>query len=232
MKETAIYVHIPFCDHKCIYCDFYSIVSYDNLNNYLSAIKKEIEFYAERERKNREIISIFFGGGTPSFVEPEYIGEIITAIKEQFNVRESAEITLETNPGTVDKEKIKKFINAGINRISIGIQSFNEDELKFLTRIHNKENAIRTVYYAGEAGLENISIDLIFNLPKQTKEKWKFNLDTAFTLPIKKPYEFLTRRVYRSLGSHKRSARDSNPQALSGARFRGECNTILPALLE
>lgn len=185
MKETAIYVHIPFCDHKCIYCDFYSIVSYDNLNNYLSAIKKEIEFYAERERKNREIISIFFGGGTPSFVEPEYIGEIITAIKEQFNVRESAEITLETNPGTVDKEKIKKFINAGINRISIGIQSFNEDELKFLTRIHNKENAIRTVYYAGEAGLENISIDLIFNLPKQTKEKWKFNLDTAFTLPIK-----------------------------------------------
>ncbi len=184
MKETAIYVHIPFCDHKCIYCDFYSIVSYDNLNNYLNAITKEIEFYGKNESKNRNIISIFFGGGTPSFVEPEYIGKIIKSLHDNFNIDPNAEITLETNPGTVDKEKIKRFIDVGINRISIGIQSFNEDELEFLTRIHDKETAISTVYNAHEAGLNNISIDLIFNLPNQTLEKWKSNLETAFKLPI------------------------------------------------
>lgn len=184
MKETAIYVHIPFCDHKCIYCDFYSIVSYDNLNNYLTALKNEIEFYASNERNNREIISIFFGGGTPSFVEPSYIGEIIESIQSNFQLKEKCEITLETNPGTVTKQKIEKFIEAGINRVSIGIQSFNEDELKFLTRIHDKETALKTVYNVKEAGIDNISIDLIFNLPKQTKEKWKSNLETAFKLPI------------------------------------------------
>jgi oxygen-independent coproporphyrinogen-3 oxidase len=184
LKETAIYVHIPFCDHKCIYCDFYSIVSYDNLNNYLSAIKNEIEFYASNERNNREIISIFFGGGTPSFVEPNYIREIINSVKSNFQLKEDCEITLETNPGTVNKQKIEKFIDAGINRVSIGIQSFNEDELKFLTRIHDKETAVKTVYNVKEAGINNISIDLIFNLPKQTKEKWKSNLETAFKLPI------------------------------------------------
>ncbi len=184
MKETAIYVHIPFCDHKCIYCDFYSIVSYDNLNNYLTALKNEIEFYASNERNNREIISIFFGGGTPSFVEPSYIGEIIESIQSNFQLKEKCEITLETNPGTVNKQKIEKFIEAGINRVSIGIQSFNEDELKFLTRIHDKETALKTVYNVKEAGIDNISIDLIFNLPKQTKEKWKSNLETAFKLPI------------------------------------------------
>ena len=184
MKETAIYVHIPFCDHKCIYCDFYSIVSYDNLNNYLTTLKNEIEFYASNERNNREIISIFFGGGTPSFVEPSYIGEIIESIQSNFQLKEKCEITLETNPGTVNKQKIEKFIEAGINRVSIGIQSFNEDELKFLTRIHDKENALKTVYNVKEAGIDNISIDLIFNLPKQTKEKWKSNLETAFKLPI------------------------------------------------
>jgi oxygen-independent coproporphyrinogen-3 oxidase len=184
LKETAIYVHIPFCDHKCIYCDFYSIVSYDNLNNYLTALKNEIEFYASNERNNREIISIFFGGGTPSFVEPSYIGEIIESIQSNFQLKEKCEITLETNPGTVTKQKIEKFIEAGINRVSIGIQSFNEDELKFLTRIHDKETALKTVYNVKEAGIDNISIDLIFNLPKQTKEKWKSNLETAFKLPI------------------------------------------------
>jgi len=184
LKETAIYVHIPFCDHKCIYCDFYSIVSYDNLNNYLTTLKNEIEFYASNERNNREIISIFFGGGTPSFVEPSYIGEIIESIQSNFQLKEKCEITLETNPGTVNKQKIEKFIEAGINRVSIGIQSFNEDELKFLTRIHDKETALKTVYNVKEAGIDNISIDLIFNLPKQTKEKWKSNLETAFKLPI------------------------------------------------
>jgi oxygen-independent coproporphyrinogen-3 oxidase len=118
-------------------------------------------------------------------MEPDYLEEIINFVKTYFNVSDSAELTMETNPGTVDKEKLKKFKKAGINRISIGIQSFHDVELKFLTRIHNGETAECTVNDASEAGFENISIDLIFNLPGQTKEKWISNLERAIRLPIK-----------------------------------------------
>lgn len=185
MKETAIYIHIPFCDHKCIYCDFYSIISYENIRSYLESLKKEINFYAEKFSSGREIISVFFGGGTPSFMEPEYIGEIINEVKSSFNVRENAEVTMETNPGTVSRAKMESFISTGINRISIGIQSFNNEELKFLTRIHDSAIAVETVLSAKEAGFNNISIDLIFNLPGQTKKIWRSNLEQAVALPVK-----------------------------------------------
>ena len=185
MKETAIYIHIPFCDHKCIYCDFYSIVSYENVSSYLIALKKEIDFFSEKYSEDRKIISLFFGGGTPSFMEPEYISEIIRHLKKNFHFVDDAEITLETNPGTVSKEKLRKFREIGINRISIGIQSFDEDELKFLTRIHDSKTAIKTVQDAAYSGFDNISIDLIFNLPKQTKEIWRSNLEQAAKLPVK-----------------------------------------------
>lgn len=184
MKETAVYIHIPFCDHKCIYCDFYSIISYENTSSYLQSLKKEISFYAEKYNDDRKIISIYFGGGTPSFMEPEYISEIIEHVKQNFALATNPEITLETNPGTVDKQKLENFNRAGINRISIGIQSFNEEELKFLTRIHDAQTAIKTVCDANEAGFANINIDLIFNLPGQTKQKWLNNLDEALKLPI------------------------------------------------
>ncbi len=118
-------------------------------------------------------------------MKPEYLNEIITFVKENFTITDDAEITMETNPGTVDKIKLKKFLQSGINRISIGIQSFDNYDLKFLTRIHNKETAIQTVLDANEIGFDNISIDLIFNLPKQTREKWMSNLQVAIDLPIK-----------------------------------------------
>ncbi len=184
LKESVIYIHIPFCDHKCIYCDFYSIITEDNILPYLNSLKKEIDYYSNFYSPDRIYTSIYFGGGTPSLMQPEYISEIISTIKKLYNVSDNAEITLETNPGTVDKEKLKSFYNIGINRISIGIQSFNEDELKFLTRIHDKETAIKTVLDASEIGFKNISIDLIFNLPGQTKEKWISNLNIAVQLPI------------------------------------------------
>ena len=116
---------------------------------------------------------------------PEYLEEIIFSIAESFNVSSEAEITMETNPGTVDKEKLRKFRTAGINRISIGVQSFNDDELKFLTRIHNSNTAVETLHIASEVGFENISLDLIFNLPKQSKQMWLSNLKQAIQLPIK-----------------------------------------------
>lgn len=185
MKESALYIHIPFCDHKCIYCDFYSIITSDNIQSFLSALKNEISYYSKLYRSNRKFTSIFFGGGTPSLMEPEYLEEIILHLKNNFDVDENVEVTMETNPGTVEKEKLRSFKQIGINRISIGIQSFDDDDLKFLTRIHNKQTAIQTVCDAAEVGFENLSVDLIFNLPNQTKEKWLTNLKEAVKLPIK-----------------------------------------------
>ncbi len=118
-------------------------------------------------------------------MQPDYLKDILNHLKKYFEIDDAAEITMETNPGTVDKSKLKLFKEAGINRISIGIQSFDEEELRFLTRIHDKHTAIQTVYNAAEVGYENISVDLIFNLPNQTKEKWISNLETAIALPIK-----------------------------------------------
>lgn len=185
MKPTALYIHIPFCDHKCIYCDFYSIITSDNVEHFLNALKKEADYYSKVYSSNRVITSLFFGGGTPSLMSTEYIFEIINHLKSKFHFSDEVEITLETNPGKVNKEKLIGFRNSGINRISIGIQSFDENDLKFLTRIHDKQTAIKTVYNAADAGFENINIDLIFNLPGQSKEKWKLNLQQATQLPIK-----------------------------------------------
>ena len=185
MKNSALYIHIPFCDHKCIYCDFYSIITTDNINSFLVSLKREIDFYSEVYSNERYFTSVYFGGGTPSLMEPGYIKEIIEYLKKKFSVSEDAEITLETNPGTVNKEKLKKFLNIGINRLSIGIQSFNEDELKFLTRIHDRETAIATIKDALSTGFKNISADLIFNLPGQTKDKWLHNLEIMAQLPVK-----------------------------------------------
>ncbi|MCU0407098.1 MAG: radical SAM family heme chaperone HemW [Ignavibacteriaceae bacterium] len=185
MIETACYIHIPFCDHKCIYCDFYSIITSDNIQSFLKSLKKEISHYAEKYSNDRELISIYFGGGTPSLMKPEYLSQVIKTVKENFVVRKDAEVTMETNPGTVSLEKLRMSHEAGINRISIGIQSFDDEELQFLTRIHNSETAINTVNDAAEAGFENISLDLIFNLPGQTKKKWIKNLEQAIKLPIK-----------------------------------------------
>jgi oxygen-independent coproporphyrinogen-3 oxidase len=185
LKNSALYIHIPFCDHKCIYCDFYSIITTDNIQLFLKALKKEAEHFSTQCSNDRKFTSIFLGGGTPSLMEPAYLQQIIMHLKSTFAIDENVEITIETNPGTVNKEKLRKFKDAGINRISIGIQSFDDDELKFLTRIHNKQTAIQTVCEAAEVGFNNISLDLIFNLPNQTKEKWIENLKTAIELPIK-----------------------------------------------
>lgn len=184
LKTSSIYIHIPFCDHKCIYCDFYSIITTNNVAHFLKALKREIDSYSIKYSQDKKIDSIFFGGGTPSLMDPNYLYEIIIHLKKRFLVDDSAEITMETNPGTVDELKLKRFKDAGINRISIGVQSFDDDDLKFLTRIHDKKSAVETIYNAAETGFKNINIDLIFNLPNQTKEKWLANLQTAVKLPV------------------------------------------------
>lgn len=124
MKESALYIHIPFCDHKCIYCDFYSIITEDNIQPFLKSIKKEIEYYSDFFSQDRIFTSIFFGGGTPSLMSPKYLDEIIISLKKNFKISDDVEITMETNPGTVNKSKLKDFLQIGINRISIGVPIF------------------------------------------------------------------------------------------------------------
>jgi oxygen-independent coproporphyrinogen-3 oxidase len=184
MKEAALYIHIPFCDHKCIYCDFYSIITKDNISPFLQSLKEEINYYSDIYSDGRIFTSIYFGGGTPSLMSASYIAGIIDELNGKFEVSADAEITLETNPGTVDKKKLEEFRRAGINRISIGIQSFHNNELKFLTRIHNSQTAVETVLNARESGFDDISVDLIFNLPGQTRQRWAENLKSAVSLPI------------------------------------------------
>jgi oxygen-independent coproporphyrinogen-3 oxidase len=182
MQNISIYIHIPFCDHKCIYCDFYSITKLENIEPLIDSIKKEILTY--KFDSSFKISSIFFGGGTPSLLEPKFIEKLLDPFFENYTLTENCEITLETNPGTVDFQKLKDFKNIGINRLSIGVQSFDDAELKFLTRIHDKKLATETVKNGRKAGFENINLDLIFNLPKQTREIWELNLNTALDLPI------------------------------------------------
>jgi oxygen-independent coproporphyrinogen-3 oxidase len=182
-NQIAIYIHIPFCDHKCIYCDFYSITKTENVNEFIKAIKVEI-LNSKKYFENSEVSSIFFGGGTPSLLTPKQIDEILTTIITICKISQTAEITLETNPGTVDLEKLKNFKSVGINRLSVGVQSFDDEELRFLTRIHDKKLAITTIENGSKAGFENINLDLIFNLPKQTRAIWNSNLKTAISLPI------------------------------------------------
>jgi oxygen-independent coproporphyrinogen-3 oxidase len=186
---ASIYVHIPFCEQKCIYCDFYSIApatigeAYTSLVvGFLSALETEIQLRSEDQRFTESVETIFFGGGTPSLLHPSEIGKLLNLLASRFPLSKDVEITLETNPGTVDKQKLKAFRSAGINRISMGIQSFFDDDLKFLTRIHTASEAKQCVRDAFAAGFNNVSFDLIFSLPHQSLDRWKSNLEQAMRL--------------------------------------------------
>jgi oxygen-independent coproporphyrinogen-3 oxidase len=186
---ASLYLHIPFCEHKCIYCDFYSIAPAESkethaslVDGFLSALETEIQLRAEDKRFNESVETIFFGGGTPSLLHPSEIEKILNILASRFSIESNAEITLETNPGTVDKQKLKAFHSAGINRISMGIQSFYDDDLRFLTRIHTAAEAKQCVLDAYTAGFKNVSFDLIFSLPNQSLRRWESNLEQAIEL--------------------------------------------------
>lgn len=178
---SSLYIHIPFCEKKCVYCDFYSLEHQGGFDDFLTALLREIEFY--REYGGREECStIFFGGGTPSLLSPVQLGKIFAALNDAFRMEANAEITLEANPGTVDRMKLEAYRSLGVNRLSFGVQSFRDDDLEFLSRIHDSKAALEAVRVAREAGFENVSIDLIYSLPGQTLERWRENLRTAVSL--------------------------------------------------
>jgi len=185
-KNLSVYIHIPFCQSKCIYCDFYSVIKNDKVNDFLEALHIEIENkLANMNNEEYDLYTIYFGGGSPSVLSPKQIQGIITKIKSIFkSCNKNIEITLEANPGQLDFIKLKDYHSAGVNRLSVGVQSFFDDDLKFLSRVHESKDAIKNIEDAFKAGFENINVDLIFNLPNQTKKRWIENLRKAISLPI------------------------------------------------
>jgi len=184
LTPLSIYIHIPFCKQKCIYCDFYSITSLNNFQTYFSALESEIDSYISSLVRSYNIRSIYFGGGTPTIVPPIYLERIINKISKSFKINNDIEISIESNPGTITKENLISYRNMGINRISIGVQSFSDNDLRFLSRIHNRKDAIDAIEQSLKSGFDNINIDLIFNLPFQNRYSWLENLKTAVNLPV------------------------------------------------
>ena len=181
-RELELYIHIPFCVKKCAYCDFLSGPASDQqIGEYVQALIEEIHYYKEFA-KNYEVSTVFFGGGTPSLLTGEQMQMLMDTLGQTFFIRPNAEITMEANPGTVKVEKFRTYQKAGINRISFGLQSVNNEELKMLGRIHTYEEFLESYETARNAGFENINVDLISAIPKQTVSSWEQTLQTIIGL--------------------------------------------------
>ena len=181
--KLGLYLHFPFCISKCPYCDFnsYQLKEDNQISSYISALYQEITVYSQKLKKSN-IKTIYLGGGTPTILSGTQICKILEFCKEKFKIDKDAEITIEANPGTLDDEKIKLLIESGINRLSLGAQSFNNIFLKKLGRIHNTQEIIDSYYLAREAGFNNINIDIMFALPDQTTEDLQDTLKKAVSL--------------------------------------------------
>ena len=190
--KLSFYVHIPYCVKRCGYCDFNTYTPAelqisDGLsqisNSYIDLVIQEIE-QARLAVGEATVPTIFFGGGTPSLMEASDIARVITKIKKSFKLSDDCEITLETNPDTVDKQKLAAFKDAGINRISIGMQSAVGHVLKTLDRTHNPQNLPQVTQWASEVGFKDISVDLIYGTPGESLADWQVSIDAALALPI------------------------------------------------
>lgn len=177
-KQLSIYVHIPFCINKCKYCDFLSFPSDETIKEqYIEALLHEIKHWgAELKEQYLSIRSVYIGGGTPSILKPELIQKILWQIQESFSDLSEAEISMEVNPGTLTKEKASKYRTAGINRLSIGLQSASDQDLKILGRVHNFSQFLTSYALARDVGFSNINIDLMSALPKQTVKEYEKGL--------------------------------------------------------
>ena len=200
---AGLYIHIPFCNSKCAYCGFYSLPSLKLKDHFLEALKAEIverkDYLKQRNHSGLDpqslalkgnhdmptINTIYFGGGTPSLLSLKEIGELLHLIKGTYPIAEKAEITLEANPDTLSLEYLEGLRQLGVNRLSIGIQSFFDNDLKYLSRRHDSKHARQCIDWAKQAGFSNIGIDLIYGLPSSNAEQWNKNLDIffAYSLP-------------------------------------------------
>lgn len=180
---SGIYIHIPFCKKACHYCDFHFSTSIKNKEEIVNALCHEIELRSDY-LANKNIATLYFGGGTPSLLTQADILKIIDTVKRNFDLDHDAEVTLEANPDDLSVQKVQEIKSAGINRLSIGIQSFFDEDLALMNRSHTAEQAITAVKNAQKTGFQNISIDLIYGLPNLTPERWEHNLKTAFELDV------------------------------------------------
>lgn len=182
-NNLGIYIHIPFCERKCSYCGFLSFpLRNDLLEKYIDYLCKEIEYMAEIYGNRYIVDTVFIGGGTPSLLKPNHIKRIMNELKSGFEIDKNAEISIESNPNSLDLHKLDTYLKSGINRLSMGIQSFDNDVLKKIGRIHDVKTAIDAYKMARNAGFDNINIDLMFALPDQNKEIWQETLKIAFSL--------------------------------------------------
>ena len=180
---SGLYIHIPFCASKCAYCGFYSIPSTKRKADFLEALKHEI---ASRKDylHGEKVETVYFGGGTPSLLHLEEIENILKTLHDCFEIDPEAEVTFEANPDTLSLEYLSGLRSLGVNRLSIGIQSFFDNDLRYLSRKHDSSHALQCLDWAKEAGFENISIDLIYGLPTSDADQWNRNLDLFFELDI------------------------------------------------
>jgi oxygen-independent coproporphyrinogen-3 oxidase len=180
---SGIYIHIPFCSKRCNYCDFYLVTNLKLISDFISSLKKEITLYSELYKEN-EFDTIFFGGGTPSILSPDQIKEILDHLNGCFKISNDCEVTLESNPEDFLDKSSEEYRSAGINRLSLGVQSFLDPELKFLTRQHTSEEAQTVIQNASEY-FDNISLDIIYSLPSQTIDSIDRSLSKAIELGVK-----------------------------------------------
>ncbi len=185
VNNTSIYIHIPFCEKRCHYCDFNTYSGLDYLvKDYINALCQEIDLIGSVCPKDFLIHTIYFGGGTPSILPVEFIEQILNHIRINFRLADQIEISLEANPGTIDLQKFISYRQLGINRLSLGAQSFDERELALLGRIHSKDDIIHAVEWGRKAGFSQINLDLIFGLPGQHLNNWEKNLLSALKLDV------------------------------------------------
>ncbi len=182
-KPISVYIHIPFCKTRCNYCDFNTFTGMESfIAPYLASVKEEIRNCVISMEINQPVHSIYLGGGTPSLLSPEQIRELIQTVRDHFFVTRDAEITMEMNPGDLLPEKTMKLRSTGVNRVSLGMQSANNEELKCMGRRHSVEQTLDTYHRLREAGFDNINLDLIFGYPGQTMESWRYSLEKAMEL--------------------------------------------------
>jgi len=182
MKQIGLYLHLPFCMRKCRYCDFSSWADREKLKTpYIKALISELETY---KSEKVEVDTIFLGGGTPTLFDGEILVQLLDRCRKTFNISRDAEITIECNPGTADRSKLEVLFRGGFNRLSIGLQAWQDHHLKLLGRIHDSRQFTATVDWAREAGFSNISADVIFGLPGQTWDEWRETLLNAVSTGI------------------------------------------------
>lgn len=226
---AGVYVHIPFCRRACHYCDFHFTTNLTNSSKLVNSIVREIEL-RKGYLSDKKVETIYFGGGTPSLLPTTDIEKILNQLSKTFSVNDSTEFTLEANPEDLTSEKLRELKSAGVNRLSLGTQSFIDSELKWMNRMHSASQAKTSIQTAQDLGFGNISIDLIFGLPDQSKSDWELNLREAIELNVQHISSYsLTIEEKTVLHNRIQKGEQKPPSETAGARFFEMNMDVLPS---